>query len=202
MKTVMYVLAVVMLSLVCNMDVQAQSKKEVKQAKIRTKELMKEGWKVEGSSTLQNAIARVESQRGTKEILIGSTYGSKKLNLAKAKARNNAINEYAEYGKSMVKGRINTELQDISEEEADNFVEAFERMVVRELEGEISVPEVVLYRGESGNYDVQCFFLIDENRAAKMRANAMKKALEEANIAHEYGNKISNFIKEGFDNAK
>lgn len=199
MKTVMYVLAVFMLSLVCSLDGQAQKKKDVK---IRAKELVKEGWKVEGTGTLQTAIARIESQRGAKEVLIGSNYGSKKLNVAKAKARNNAINEYAEYGKSMVKGRINTELSDISEEEADNLVEGFERMVVRELEGEISVPELILYRGESGNYDVQCFYLIDEARAAKIRANAMKKAVEEANIAHEYGNKISNFVKEGFDNAK
>ncbi len=199
MKTVMYVLAVVMLSFVCNMDVQAQSKKDVK---TRTKQLIKEGWKVEGTTTIQAALARIEGQRGSKEILVGSSYGSKKMNLAKAKARNNAINEYAEYGKSMVKGRINTELADINEEEVDNLVEGFERMVVRELEGEISVPELVLYRGENGNYDVQCFYLVDETRAARVRANAMKKALEEADIAHEYGNKISNFVKEGFDNAK
>ena len=199
MKAVMYVLAVLMLSLVCNMDVQAQSKKDFK---TRAKQLVKEGWKVEGTTTIQVAIARIESQRGSKEVLIGSSYGSKKLNVGKAKARNNAINEYAEYGKSMVKGRINTELSDINEEEVDNLVEGFERMVVRELEGEISVPELVLYREKDGNYDVQCHYLVDETRAARVRANAMKQALEEADLAHKYGNKISNFVKEGFDNAK
>lgn len=201
----MYVLAVV-LSVACSLEVQAQNKKDAKRdfksAKLRSKELVKEGWKVEGASTLSVALARIESQKEGKELLIGSSYDTKKLNLAKAKARNNAINEYAEYGKSTVKGRINTQLSDISEEEADDLVEAFERMVARELEGEISVPALVLYRERNGSYDVQCFYLIDEARAAKVRANAMKKAIEEAKIAQDFGKKVSDFVNEGFENGK
>lgn len=201
MKTMMYVLAVV-LSMACSLEVQAQNKRDFKSAKLRSKELVKEGWKVEGASTLSVALARIESQKEGKELLIGSSYDTKKLNLAKAKARNNAINEYAEYGKTTVKGRINTQLSDIDEEEADNLVEAFQRMVVRELEGEISVPALVLYRERNGSYDVQCFYLIDEARAAKVRANAMKKAIEEAKIAQDFGKTVSDFVNEGFENGK
>ena len=194
----LFVLATIMLSLVCSTETFAQSKKELKNVKIRAKELTKEGWKVEGVGTLESELVKIESKRGNAEILVGSAYGNKKISLAKAKARNNAINEYAEYAKSIVKGRINSGLSDLNGEETDNIVSGFERMVIRELDGEINIPALVLIRSNGATNDCQCFYVIDSDAAEKARIKAMNQAIEEAGVAHKYGNEISKFVNEGF----
>lgn len=196
-------LAAAVLSLVCTEGVQAQTKAELKAVKARARELAQEGWKVEGVGSLQSELTKIESKRSTAEVLSGTAYDCRKLTLAKAEARNNAITEYAEYAKSVVAGRITSGMSDLNEEEADNFVSGFERMVLREMDGEISMPALVLIRtNERGLYDCRCFYLIDSNAAEKTRKRAMTQALEEADIANEYGDRISEFIREGFDDAK
>lgn len=44
--------------------------------------------------------------------------------------------------------------------------------------------------------------LVDQEAASKARKRAMQLALEESELAHEYGNEISNFIDEGFNMLK
>ena len=124
----------------------------------------------------------------------------KSVNSAKAKARNNAINEYVEYSKSIVKARINTELNDVAGEEQENYIGAYERLIVKELQGGIfHAPDVVLYKE---GYNVRLYYLIDNNAAEKAVRNAMKQAAEESGMAHDHAEGISGFINSGLESLK
>lgn len=198
-----FILVAFVLPLLCNIDVCAQTKQELKAVKSQARSLEKEGWQVEnGMTSLQNELARIEAKRGDAEILVGSSYGKKKMSLAKKESRNDAINEYAEYAKSIVKGRIVSGFSDISEEETDNVMGGFERLVVRELNGEINVPALVLIRTNGTSNDCRCYYVIDAKAAEKARERALKTALDEANVATELGTKISDFISDGFNKKK
>lgn len=198
------VLSVIMLAvaLLASPSIVAQSlsKSDIKAAKSQAKQLKKEGWMPEGTTTIENAFVKMEEKRAEgADILPGVSYGSKKANVAKTKARNNAINEYAEYGKSIVKARINTKVDDIDGEEVDNIVSGYERMVVRELDGIITVPFLVLKRERDGKFDYQCYYVINANALERMRRKVLDQAIEDAGLAAKYGDEISNFVNAGFD---
>lgn len=78
----------------------------------------------------------------------------------------------------------------------------FERLVVRELNGEINVPALVLIRTNGTSNDCRCYYVIDAKAAEKARERALKTALDEANVATELGTKISDFISDGFNKKK
>ncbi len=198
MKKIM-ILAAVILSFMGGVEISAQSKQDIKEAKTQAKQLTKEGWTVEGIGTIQGELEKIQAKRANAEVLIGSAYGKKKATLAKAEARNNAINEYAEYQKSLVQGRVTSGMTDLGGEEAENFANGFERLVVHELNGEISIPALVLMKTVDGLTDVRCYYIIDNNAAEKARERAIKQAIDEAGLAQEYGNKISEFISDGYN---
>ncbi|MDE6007636.1 MAG: hypothetical protein K2G90_00320 [Muribaculaceae bacterium] len=179
----------------------AATKSDVKAAKQKAKELKGEGWKTEGATTIENGMIKIaEMQADGYDLLVGTSYGSQKPNVAKTKARNNAINEFAEYGKSIVKARIDTKVDDIDETEVDNLVSGYERMAIRELDDLMPIPTLVLRRETAnGKFDYQCYYLIDSNTLRKAQKNALDKALENAGMAAQYAGSISDFVNEGFN---
>ncbi|MDE6339747.1 MAG: hypothetical protein K2K97_08185, partial [Muribaculaceae bacterium] len=148
--------ALMMISLMCvsSFSLSASLKDDIKGAKSQAKDLKKEGWKVEGSTSIENGLIKIAEKKaeGFEEIVRRSE-GSQKQNVAKTKARNNAINEFAEYGKSIVKARINTKVDDVNEEEVDNIVSGYERMVIKELDDILPKPSLILYKTVDGRYD-------------------------------------------------
>ncbi len=105
-----------------------------------------------------------------------------------------------EYSKSIVKARINTELNDVAGEEQENYIGAYERLIVKELQGGIfHAPDVVLYKE---GYNVRLYYLIDNNAAEKAVRNAMKQAAEESGMAHDHAEGISGFINSGLESLK
>ena len=179
----------------------AQSKADNKLAKSRAKELTKQGWACESSEGMQAAFANLFTKKHTGDFQEFAADGNgKSLNSAKAKARNNAINEYAEYSKSLVKGRVTTELNDVAQSEQENYISAFDRLVVKELEeGIFHAPEIIIYRG---GYEARLYYLIDNNAAEKAVKNAMKRAAEESGLAHNHAEGISSFINSGLESLK
>lgn len=209
MKKLMLVLAA--FAMLCGTAVSAQevneiSKKDMKTiektAKSLAKKNIKEGWELVESTTMEEAVKEVliAKKKGCQEI-VGTAYGKKDMVVAKTGARNAAINEYVEYSKSMVTARINTDLQDISGQEVSNLIAGYERMVVKEINGELR-PAYTIYKRNRDKVDVKSYFIVDVDAAAAARERALKQAAEEAELAHKYGEDISKFVRDGFDTLK
>ena len=183
----------------------AQISKESKKAiKTNAKQFAKEGWTLDGTGTFTSVLTThfEKLSTGTAVEFVGTSVDKRSINLGKATARNNAINEYAEYARSMVRARINTDLIDLNEEQRENFVAGYERLVIKELNGEIT-PSFFLYRRNSdGTYETRGFFIVDEAAAAKANKKALEDAAEEMGLARNYADKVSDFVNDGFKNLK
>ena len=179
-----------------------QLKAERKAMEARVKELSAEGWKSLQSDGLALLISEHNAKRRNNPDLYeisGTANQVKTTNLGKAKSRNNAINEYAEYCSGMLRARIVSDLHDVDEAQADNMVSGYERILSQKLEGEVRPSYYIYKEVGNGKYDVRGFFLIDENRLAKKQKEAIKEAADQANMAFDYGNNISDFINQNFN---
>lgn len=182
--------------------VNAQTKQDKKLAKSRAKELTKQGWQAQTSKGVEAGFLELFSTMNSGDYAeyVADGASDKSLSAAKAKSRNNAINEYVEYSKSIVKSRIVTELNDLKEEEAENYISNFERLIVKNLEDDVfRSPVLVLYKQEGRHYDVRSYYLIDNSAAERVVRNAMQKAAEESDLAHKHADGISKFINSGLE---
>ncbi|MDE6257445.1 MAG: hypothetical protein K2M53_03570 [Muribaculaceae bacterium] len=191
-------------SAVYGQSIGKQLKNEKKAIEARVKEIQKEGWKDMGNDGLAIEISRHFAKKSANPNLLelaGDSKPSTTKNLGKAAIITAVINEYAQYCGGMVKGRITSDLRDVNEEQADNMVAAYERILVKELKNEIK-PSYFLVKETSGPkpYIVRGIFLVDEDAVERASQRALKEAAEDAGIAYDYANKISDFINEGIKN--
>lgn len=178
-----------------------QQKADKKAVAARVKEFSAEGWKSLQSEGLSELYKRHHDKlTGNPDLMefVGTAEGVKTTNMGMAKARSSAIAAYAEYCSGMLRSRITTDLQDINAEQADNLVSGYERILAQKLEKDLR-PSYYMYRDAFNGYDVRGFFLVDESEMAKKQLEALKEAANQAKLAFDYANGISDFIKEGFD---
>jgi hypothetical protein len=136
---------------------------------------------------------------GTAFQIVNTAEGKKSVNMAKTIARNNVLNEHAESARSIVKGRVTSDMHDVNSVQSENFVAAYERLVLAELNGEVRVSyTLVRYNKKQNNYDVKLVCLVDYDAAHQAHLNAIKRAAEQQELAQKYGSKISEWINEGF----
>ena len=201
---VMVMLSVFTLSIgtVDGQSISKQLKSDQKAIQARVKELSAEGWMSLQSDGLATIIsdhkAKIRNNPNLYEIS-GTATQVKTTNLGKAQSRNNAINEYAEYCGGMLRARIASDLHNIDEAQADNMVSGYERILSQKLNGEVRPSYYIYKEVGNGKYDVRGFFLIDEARLEKKQKEAIQEAAEEAKVAFDYGEGISNFIDGGFN---
>ncbi len=179
-----------------------QLKAERKAVAARVKEFAAEGWKSLQTAGLATLISEHNAKMKSNPDLIefpGTAEGVRSTNIGKTKARNSAINDYAEYCSGMLRARITSDLRDVDGEQADNLVAGYERILTQKLEKDLR-PSFYIYR-ETGNgtYDVRGFFLVDEAVVDKKSKEALKEAANEAKLSFDYGNNISDFIKQGMN---
>ena len=186
-----------------------QHRKIEKEARRQAKKLEKKGWEVFGVSySLEKALAKhyekLEAGDAREMVGVASSFISK--NVGKQSAMNGAINEYARQAQSMVRGRVLSDIfinVDDVPAEFDKFYAAYESLVVKEIKGEL-VPSFSIIRSKGMQdgkevFEMQTFFVIDENEAAKARLRAMESAFKESNMAQQYASKVSQFVSEGFN---
>ena len=204
MKKIILVLVALM---VCAAPLSAQTKQELKQAKKEaksaTKTALKEGWTLLESGDLGVQIQRhlAKKYSGDAFEISISVDGKKSINMAKSQARNNILNEYAESARSMVKGRVTSDMSDINDVQRENFLASYERLVCSELNGEVKTSYTLYRKNKDGKFDVKLVTLVDCDAAHQAHIKAMKRALEEQEMAQKYGSKISDWINEGFAKA-
>lgn len=72
------------------------------------------------------------------------------------------------------------------------------RLVEKEIKGEMEESFALVRERPNGTYEVEVFYVVSENRAAKARMRALENALKESEAAQKYADKLSQFVQEGF----
>ena len=117
-------------------------------------------------------------------------------------AINNACLTYAQSAGSYIKGRVMSDMAgdgvDV-EGEMDNFYAAYERLVEKEIRGEMDESYSIIRENGDGTFEMQTYFIVNESAASKARIRAMEEAAKESAAAQKYATQISEFVKEGFE---
>lgn len=176
-----------------------------KEKKEKMKEYKKEGWKLFGSSrSLEVALLTHYEKLGKlgedgREIT-GVATNVKSKNAGHQIAINNACLTYAQQAGSHIKGRIVSDFAANGTDgtgEFDHFYAAYERLVEKEIRGEMQESYTVIRDTGNNIYEFQTFFIVSENAASKARIRAMEDAFKESEAAQRHAETIAKFVKEG-----
>lgn len=208
-KTIQYLLIIGMLFAcpVVNAQNKALEKARKKEYKLKMKEYQKENWKLFGSSRSLDMALLTHYDKlnnggdGVREI-VGIATKFKSKNVGKQMAMNSACITYAQQAGSHVKGRVVSDMAgdgiDV-EKEFEHFYAAYERLVEKEIKGEMHESYSVIRDNGDGTYEMQTFFIIDEEAASQARIRAFEQAMRESAAAQKHAEMVSDFIKEGFE---
>lgn len=184
-----------------NEDLKAARKEAAdarKMAKAAERLLKRDGYKSfelgSVSWNLEKYFVKVNAGCGT---IVGASAPCVSENLAKVTALANAANEYAIIQGGNVHGRIVNTASSLSGQQIDNIVASFERLVNKDIRGEL-VPYASFYKPKGSLYTARVYCIVDECAAARARRHAMELALEEQTLTEKYGSLVSDWIDEGF----
>lgn len=115
-----------------------------------------------------------------------------------------ASQRYAAMSGAFIRGRQTQDGASMgSGEDFSHFYGAYERLLQKEIKGELQ-RSYTIYRqtgvSKSGKplYQMESYYIVDQERASKARIQAYQLALKETEIAQETAVKIANFVAEGF----
>ena len=186
---------------------KALEKELKKEYKDRKKELKKGGWEIFGTSrsadvTLLKHFDKLNTLGDDAKEVVGIASKFKSKNVGKQMAINNACLTYAQSAGSYIKGRVMSDMAGDgvdAEGEMDNFYAAYERLVEKEIRGEMDESYSIIRENGDGTFEMQTYFIVNESAASKARIRAMEEAAKESAAAQKYANQISEFVKEGFE---
>lgn len=180
-----------------------QEKEAKKYARKQAKELLSQGWKVDGVHTLEEVLYqfRLELLNDSDNWqmsgnVIGET-SCKTVNQAKQWASVNAANTYSKESGMMLRSRIVGEIgASIEGASLDNFYEAYEALVQKEIKGELKMKFGIYREKKDGSVEYQAFYIINESRAASLRQRALMSAINESKILKDHAKELSEFVNE------
>lgn len=192
--------------------VEAQNSKALKKAqkkeyKMKMKELKKGGWQLYGSShslevALLNHYESLYKEGEDAHEIMGTCSKFKSKNVGHQTCINNACAIYAQQAGRQVKGRIVSDIagngDDVSAE-FDHFYAAYESLVQKEINGELQESFSVIRENKDGTYEMQTFFIVSESAATRARIRAFENAAKESEAAQRYAEKVSEFVRQGFE---
>lgn len=207
-KTIQLLLVIGMLFAcpVANAQNKVLEKALKKEYKQKMKEYKKENWKLFASSrsldvALLKHYEKLNENENAREIS-GVATKFKSKNVGKQMAMNSACVTYAQQAGSHVKGRVVSDMAgdgiDV-EKEFEHFYAAYERLVEKEIKGELQESYSVIRENGDGTYELQTFFIVDEEAASAARVRAFEQAMRESAAAQKHATMVSDFIKEGFE---
>lgn len=203
----MFLLAFCLVAPVVDAQNKALEKELKKEYKDRKKELKKGGWEIFGTSrsadvTLLKHFDKLNTLGDDAKEVVGIASKFKSKNVGKQMAVNNACLTYAQAAGSYVKGRVMSDMAGDgvdAEGEMDNFYAAYERLVEKEIRGEMEESYSIIRDNGDGTFELQTYFIVNESAASKARIRAMEEAAKESAAAQKYANQISEFVQEGFE---
>lgn len=182
---------------------KALEKAQKKEMKQKMKEYKKGGYEILGSRTMEVALLKHYSklaELGDEGLVFdGFAANTKSKNTAEQMAINNATIKYAQKAGSTVKGRV---VSDIfadgtgDDTEFEKFYAAYERLVEQKVKNVLTPSYSVIRKNADGTYEIQSFFIVDENKARAARQAALENALTESQLAQKYADSVRNFIND------
>lgn len=213
-KTIQFLLVIGMLFAcpVVNAQSRAMNKALKKEYKLKKKEFKKEGWTIYGTSrsidvALLKHYEKLNANENAYEI-IGVATAFKSKNIGKQVALNNACNLYARQAGSHVKGRVVSDMANNADDvsaEFDHFYAAYETLVEKEIRGEMTESFSIIRetgkekKSGAAIYEMQTYYVIDEDAASAARIRAFENAMRESAAAQKHAEMVSKFINEGFE---
>ena len=190
--------------------VNAQNKKlqkaREKECKVKIKEYKKENWKLFGSSRSTDVALLTHYDKlntlgddGREVMGVASKFKSK--NVGHQMAINNACLTYAQQAGSHIKGRMVSDMSGDgveTDKEFDHFYAAYERLVEKEIKGEMQESYSIIRDNGDGTFEMQTYFIVSEKAATQARIRALENAAKESAAAQIYAQKVSDFVREGF----
>lgn len=190
----------------------ADPAKQLKKAKEKErkevmKRLKKEQWSLLGSSrSMEVALlthwTELDKLGADGKEIVGISTRSKSKNIGQQMATNNACINYAQEAGSSVKGRALADMAGSgvdTDKEFENFYAAYERLVEKEIRGEMKQSFTLIRTNSDGTFEVQSFFIVSEDAASKARIRAFENATKESEAAQKHAEKIAEFVRAGFE---
>ena len=204
-KFVTMLLALVMITPVVYADSSKTLKKELeKEYKKKLKSYRKEKWNVVGSRTMEVALLKhyekLNDAAEDAQEIVGMSRTKTKNNGYQA-ASNNARISYASQAGSALKGRAMTDIfadGANTEAEFDHFFSAYERLVEKEIRGEMQESFALMRTLPDGTYEFEVFYVVSESKAAKARQRALENAMKDSEVAQKYAKELSGYVNESF----
>lgn len=207
-KIIMFLMAFCLMMPVVNaQNSKALSKAVKKEYKTKMKEFKKGGWKLYGSTRSLDVALLTHYEKLNKEgdetyEIMGNCSQFKSKNVGHQTCVNNAANLYAQQAGRQVKGRIVSDIAGNSDDiaaEFDHFYAAYESLVQKEINGELQESFSVIKENKDGTFEMQTFFVVSESAATRARIRAYENALKESEAAQKYAQKVSDFVRKGFE---
>lgn len=184
---------------------KALEKARQKELKEKLKEYKKGKWEVMGSHTLEVSLAmhydRLSQLGEDGHEVEGVSTATKSKNTGKQMAINNAAISYAQEAGSTLKGRVVSDMYANGADatgEFDKLYAAYERLVEKEIRGELEPSFTIIRPNSDGTYEIRSYFIVSESKAAKARQRALENALKESQMAQDQAEQITSFVREGF----
>lgn len=207
-KIIMFLMAFCLMMPVVNaQNSKALSKAVKKEYKTKMKEFKKGGWKLYGSTRSLDVALLTHYEKLNKEgdetyEIMGNCSKFKSKNVGHQTCVNNAANLYAQQAGRQVKGRIVSDIANNADDvaaEFDHFYAAYESLVQKEINGELQESFSVIKEDKDGTFEMQTFFVVSESAATRARIRAYENALKESEAAQKYAQKVSDFVRKGFE---
>jgi hypothetical protein len=176
-----------------------------KEYKTKMKQFKKEKWQVFGTSrSLDVALLAHYDKLNTlgdeAQEVMGVATKVKSKNIGHQMAINNACLTYAQQAGSHLKGRVVSDIMGNATDtdgEFDKMYSAYERLVEKEIRGELKESFSIIRSNGDGTFEIQSFFIVNEKAASIARQRALENAARESALAQKYAEKVSEFVKEG-----
>lgn len=206
-RIVLFLMAILLVAPTVDAQNKLLEKKRKQEYKTKMKEYKKENWKLFGSSQSLDVALLTHYDKlnnmgedGHEVLGIASRFKSK--NVGKQMAINNACLTYAQQAGSHVKGRMVSDMAGDgvdADGEFDHFYAAYERLVEKEIKGEMSESYSIIHDNGDGTFEMQVYFIVSESAAIKARIRALENAAKESAAAQVYAEKVADFVREGFE---
>lgn len=201
------ILAILLALLIVPAAFSASPEKQLKKARENEKKevlkrFKKEGWKpLQASRSAEVLLLEHYSkldQPNTREE-VGVSTRSKSKSVGEQMAMNQAYINYAQAAEQTVKGLIAAEMNgnDVNvDAELNNFYAAYKREVEREIRGDMTKSFSVYRENPDGTFEIQTFFVVNEDEASKARIRAFENAVKESEAAQRHAQKLLDFVNQ------
>lgn len=208
-KSIVFILSLLFVVAAVQAENKTLQKAREKEYKAKMKEFKKAKWELFGSSrTIDVALLEHYDKLNTlgedANEIVGIASRFKSKNIGHQQAINNGCLNYAQQSGSTLKGRMMGDMAGDSDDtsgEFDRFYGAYEREIQKEIKGELKESFSIIRclnptaSEKEREYEMQTFFIVNEKAASKARIRAMENALKESEMAQQYAQKVSDFVK-------